>query len=347
MPTAPLVFEARGSVDKAWISPAVPALGLLTETSTGYVQLISVPRQAPALPRSLPVLFVMVQVLFLAGPRLLYRWPKDRRLHLRSGKRVLVVGAGRAGEMLTRDILRDPQRAYVPVAFVDDKLRRQGGNVHGIPIRGRVEDIPRLADDLSIELIIMAVPSASGRDMQHMVDLCEASQKPFRTVPQLGNLMEGQVTVDQLRPVSIEDLLGREPVAPDWANIRASLAKRSILVTGAGGSIGSELCLQLLGCGPEKLILVDNSEYNLYRMDTQLLDQVAPPRFSRYLVDITNATDFEEFFNGNDRTSSFMPQHTNMYPCSKISCASRSATTSWERRRSPSQQVTGAASALC
>jgi FlaA1/EpsC-like NDP-sugar epimerase len=248
-------------------------------------------------PRSLPILFVMFQFLLLAGPRLLYRWSKDRHLQLREGQRVLVVGAGRAGEMLTRDMLRDPERAYLPVAFVDDKLRRQGGDVHGIAIRGRVEDIPALARELDIELIMLAVPSATAGQMQRMVSLCEASGKPFRTVPQLNSLMAGQVTVKQLRDVSIEDLLGRDPVTLDWAGIRSGLAGQVILVSGAGGSIGSELCRQLCRCAPGRLVLVDNSEYNLYRMETELVDSGATAPFSRYLADVTNAADMDRVFS--------------------------------------------------
>jgi len=248
------------------------------------------------MPRSVPVLFVMFQLMLLAGPRLLYRWLKDHHLHLGTGERVLVVGAGRAGEMLTRDMLRDPHRAYIPVAFVDDKLRRLGGDVHGIPIRGTVDDVPRLVEDLAIDLIMLAMPSASTKEMQRLVGLCEACDRPFRTVPQLRNLMSGQVTVNQVRPVSIEDLLGRDPVTLDWEGIRAGLANRVILVTGAGGSIGSELCRQLKGCGPARLILVDNSEYNLYRMEMELLDSDAPPVFSRHLIDVTDPTDIENLF---------------------------------------------------
>ncbi|MGD8206913.1 MAG: nucleoside-diphosphate sugar epimerase/dehydratase [Thiohalocapsa sp.] len=248
------------------------------------------------IPRSVPVLFATFQLLLLAGPRLIYRWLKDRHLDLRSGQRVLIVGAGRAGEMLTRDMLRDPLHAYVPVAFVDDKLRRQGGDVHGIPIRGRLDHLPALAHELDVDLVMIAVPSASAREMQRVVRLCEESGKPFRTVPQLSNLMSGQVTISQLRPVSIEDLLGRDPVTLEWPSIRDGLAGRVILVSGAGGSIGSELCRQLRACDPQRLILVDNCEHSLYRMEMELLDAGVGPAFERYLVDVTDAVHVEKVF---------------------------------------------------
>jgi FlaA1/EpsC-like NDP-sugar epimerase len=228
-------------------------------------------------PRSLPLLFVIFQVLLLAGPRLFYRWLKDRRLDFGQGQRVLIVGAGRAGEMLVRDLLRDRQAGYVPVAFADDKPHRQGGVVHGVPIRGTCADIPQLADVFGIDLILLAVPSASAREMQRLVGLCEAAGKPFRTVPQVRELMAGQVAVNQLRPVSLEDLLGRDPVTLDWEAIRRGLVDKVVLVSGAGGSIGAELCRQIWRCRPRQLILVDQGEFNLYQIETELAESPAPP----------------------------------------------------------------------
>ncbi len=239
-------------------------------------------------PRSVPALFFGLELLLLAGPRLLYRWLKDHRLNLRGGERVLIVGTEREGEMLVRDMLRDPRRAYLPVAFVDDRLRRQGGEVHGVPVRGSLEQIPELTDSLAIDLILLAMPSVSAHQMQRLVALCEASGRPFRTVPQLQNLMDGQVSINELRQVSIADLLGRNPVTLDWPGIRAGLAGRDILVTGAGGSIGSELCRQLAATGPSRLILVDNGEFNLYRIEMELAERYPGLSFVRRLLDVAD-----------------------------------------------------------
>ncbi|SDY29629.1 NDP-sugar epimerase, includes UDP-GlcNAc-inverting 4,6-dehydratase FlaA1 and capsular polysaccharide biosynthesis protein EpsC [Allochromatium warmingii] len=247
-------------------------------------------------PRSLPILFIIFQLILLAGPRLLYRWLKDRRLDFSSGQRVLIVGAGRAGEMLVRDLLRDRQCGYVPVAFVDDTPRRQGGVVHGVPIRGTTADIPHIVERFGIDMVLLAAPSASAVQMQRLVERCERAGRPFRTVPQTKELMAGRVAVNQLRAVSIEDLLGRDPVTLDWAGIQQGLAGRVVLISGAGGSIGSELCRQLAQCGPRQLILVDHSEYNLYRIETELLDQPIPPSLSRYLLDVTQAAALERLF---------------------------------------------------
>ncbi|NJN46988.1 MAG: polysaccharide biosynthesis protein [Candidatus Competibacteraceae bacterium] len=248
------------------------------------------------IPRSLPVLFVIFQFILLAGSRLLYRWIKDQRLDWRPGKRVLIVGAGRAGEMLVRDMLRNRQHGYVAVAFVDDKPHRQGGDLHGIPIRGASDQIPALVKTLGIDLILLATPSASAHEMQRLVGWCEQAGCSFHTVPQLSNLMSGQVTVNQLRPVSIEDLLGRNPITLDWEGIRQGLANRVVLITGAGGSIGSELCRQFRHCDTSRLVLVDNCEYNLYQIEMELLDSGASPEFTRYLVDITDPIAVDALF---------------------------------------------------
>ncbi len=291
------VYWAFGLYRGVWRFASLPDLVRITKAAfTGAVLVLVamfIVNRSMLLPRSVPVLFFGLQLLLLAGPRLLYRWLKDHRLSLRSGKRVLIVGADRAGEMLARDMLRDPHHAYSPAGFVDDKPRRQGGLVHGIPVLGATAALPELVAEHAIELVLLAVPSASAREMQRLVELCERAGRPFRTVPQLQNLMSGQVSINQLRPVSIEDLLGREPVNLNWAEIRAGIAGQVVLVTGAGGSIGSELVRQIAATGPARLILVDNGEFNLYRIEMDLAELHPGLCFSRHLVDVTDAPSVE------------------------------------------------------
>ena len=286
------VYWFFGLYRGVWRFASLPDLVRITSAALAGTALLVlalfIVNRSLLIPRSVPVLFFGLQVILLAGPRLLYRWHKDHRLNLRAGQRVLIVGAGRAGEMLARDMLRDPQRAYYPAGFVDDKARRQGSEVHGVPIWGSTEELPKLVEDQGIDLVLLAVPSAGAREMQRLVGLCERAGRPFRTVPELGSLMTGQVTVSQLRPVSIEDLLGRDPITLDWDGIRAGLAGREVLVTGAGGSIGSELVRQIAGAGPRRLILADNSEFNLYQIELDLMERHPDLRFSRHLLDITD-----------------------------------------------------------
>ncbi len=303
----PILLVAQGTLNwllglyrGVWRFASLPDLiriskAVLTGTGLTFF-LLFVFNRLDAVPRSVPPLYLLLQLVLLAGPRLIYRWLKDHRLNLGDGQRVLIVGAERPGEMLARDMLRDPQRAYIPVAFVDDRPRRHGAEVHGIPVRGGTEDIPALALDLDIDLILLATPDASASEMQRLVDLCERAGPPFRTVPHLSNLMNGQVSINQVRPVSIEDLLGRDPVALDSEALRQGLTGRRILVTGGGGSIGSELCRQIARARPAGLIVADHSEYNLYQIDRELRQAQPDMEMRCRLVDVTDAEAVTELF---------------------------------------------------
>ncbi|MEI6412951.1 MAG: nucleoside-diphosphate sugar epimerase/dehydratase [Pseudomonadota bacterium] len=291
MPVQSLLFWRLGLYRGVWRFASLTDLERILKAVVTGALVISAGlfalNRLEGVPRSVPVLFAFNLVLLLAGPRLLYRWQRDRRIDLRRGTRVLIVGAGRAGEMLARDLLRDPQGTYAPVGFVDDKPHRRGSDVHGLPVLGPCDDLPRLAREQLVELLMLAIPSASSREMQRLVGLCEASGLPFRTVPPLKQLMSGgPVGLHQLRPVAIEDLLGREPVTLDWPGIRQGLAGRRILVSGAGGSIGSELCRQLAGIGPASLTLVEQGEFNLYRIDLELRETFPDLILNSRLLDV-------------------------------------------------------------
>jgi FlaA1/EpsC-like NDP-sugar epimerase len=294
------VFWLFGLYRGVWRFASLPDLVRIVKAAVAGTVLVVVAlfivNRTELIPRSVPVLFLGLQVILLAGPRLLYRWMKDHRLNLSSGQRVLIVGAGRAGEMLVRDMLRDASRSYFPAGFVDDKPRRQGGEVHGVPVLGQTEAIPDIVLREDIDVLMLAVPSATAKEMRRLVELCEGTGRPFRTVPELRNLMTGQVSISQLRPVSIEDLLGRDPVSLDWEGIRAGLSGRAVLVTGAGGSIGSELVRQIAAAVPSRLILIDNGEYNLYRIEMELLERHPTLRFARYLVDVADAAGLDTVF---------------------------------------------------
>ncbi|MEW8252900.1 MAG: nucleoside-diphosphate sugar epimerase/dehydratase [Candidatus Thiodiazotropha taylori] len=261
------------------------------------VALLFVFTRAGGVPRSVPVIHAILLVMLLSGPRLIYRLLKDRHLDLAPGKRVLIVGSGKAGEMLARDILRNRRGDFRPVAFVDDKQRRQGREIHGLPVAGTSEDIPALCDELSIDIIMLAIPSASSSQMRRVVEFCESAGVPFRSVPQLNDLMSGNVQINHLRQVSIEDLLGRNPVSLDWQAIDATLAGKVILVTGAGGSIGSELCRQLAKLKPAKLVLLENSEFNLYSIEMELLNSYPEMNLECHLGDVTDQPYVESLFN--------------------------------------------------
>jgi FlaA1/EpsC-like NDP-sugar epimerase len=175
--------------------------------------------------------------------------------------RVLILGAGQAGEALVRDLRR--AGAYQPVGFLDDAAKLRGSHLQGVPILGKIEDLDRIAPETAAQLLVIAMPSLDAPAMRRVVAACERTKLPFRTVPRLDDLLEGRSLPGELKEVAIEDLLGRQPVTPDWKSIRGWLGGRSVLVTGAGGSIGSELCRQCARHGARQIALVEIDELAL------------------------------------------------------------------------------------
>ena len=158
--------------------------------------------------------------------------------------------------MMVREMLHTPEKGYLPVAFVDDDRTKQGKEIQGIRVVGPYAAMPRVVKELAIDIIMLAVPAANAAQMRYLVSLAEQCGVPFRTVPHLEELMSGQIRVQELRKVRIEDLLGREPINLDWPRIREGLTGRVIMVTGAGGSIGSELCRQIARVEPRAEVVV-------------------------------------------------------------------------------------------
>ncbi len=226
-------------------------------------------------PRSVLLLYPVILIIGLAGPRLLYRWLKDRKLDFSAEERTraLIIGAGRAGELLVRDLLKGGP--YHPVAFLDDALAKQGQEIHGIPVAGRLEDLERVLERFDVGVVLLAMPSAPRKLIRSTVEACQAAGIPCRTLPSVADLADGKVEVSSLRQVEIEDLLGRDVVMIHNSAAEQLVAGRTVLVTGAGGSIGSELCRQIAANGPTRLILLDHGEYNLYRIDRELGDAEA------------------------------------------------------------------------
>ncbi len=177
-------------------------------------------------PRSVFPLYMLLLTFLVGGPRLLYRWYKDHRLLMGSGERLLVVGAGSGGEMLVRDLLRTQSGQYTPVGFVDDDRRKQGTEIHGFRVFGDTRSIPKIVSEHAIDLIVIAIPSATSKAMRRIVHACEKAGVPFRTLPGTQDIASGRASVQTLREVLIDDLLGREPVSLDWRAIRAGLEGR-------------------------------------------------------------------------------------------------------------------------
>ncbi len=222
------------------------------------------------MPRSVLVLYPAILIAGLSIPRLIYRRIKDHHFDIRAWdrKRALVVGAGVAGEALIRDLLKPGP--YQPVVLLDDSERRAGQEIHGVRVVGALSDLEKVVESHDIEIVLLAIPSASHQLIQQVVQQCQAHEVPCRTLPSVADIAGGKVEVSQLRQVEIEDLLGRDTVELDQSGIHHLLTGRTVLITGAGGSIGSELCRQVVREQPSQLILLDHAEFNLYSIEQEI-----------------------------------------------------------------------------
>ena len=224
-----------------------------------------------SVPRSVLAIYPAALAVLLGAPRLAYRYWKDSRFELLArvpARRVLVIGAGRTGEALLRELAHDAR--YRPVGLLDDNAALRGARVHGVPVLGTLQRLPELARESAAEMLLIAIPSATTTQMRRIVELCEETGVPFRTVPRLQDVVAGRMGFSQLKEVAIEDLLGRDPVQLDWAAMRAGFSGQRVLITGGGGSIGAELCRQVARLGVESLAILELSEFNLYRIEQEL-----------------------------------------------------------------------------
>ena len=219
-------------------------------------------------PRSLLVLYPMLLLLYMGGGRAAYRMWKEHRLYgglIAQGKPVVIVGAGRGGAMLDRELERSAD--WRVVGLVDDDRSKWGRELSGNPILGGIEDLPEVLALEKASHVILAMPSAAAEACRRATDLAVEAGAHVFTVPGLEDVMAGRVAISSIRPVEIEDLLGREPVWIDTPHVAAMVAGKAILVTGAGGSIGSELCRQLARFAPARLVLFEQSEFALYTLE--------------------------------------------------------------------------------
>jgi FlaA1/EpsC-like NDP-sugar epimerase len=296
-----LVLWATGLYKGLWRFASFPDLWNIARAALFGTILISVMLAVffPSdLRQELGVMLAYPGVLFLAlgVPRMCYRFWKDSRVpgHQQTSglTRVLVLGAGRSGALLERELRH--RGGFDVVGFLDDDRRLRGAQVHGVPVLGTIDKLGRVAREVRAELAIIAMPSATNQQMQHVVEICENSGVEFRTLPTLNDLGNKATRIDDLKRVVIDDLLGREPVSLEWESIREGLAGKRVMITGGGGSIGSELCRQIARLNPIELIVVDNGEYALYRIDHELHSEFPDLVFYSVLGDICDSATVEK-----------------------------------------------------
>ncbi|MFW2134503.1 polysaccharide biosynthesis protein [Ectothiorhodospira haloalkaliphila] len=248
-------------------------------------------------PRAALVLYPVFLLVGLTAPRLTHRWLRDHHLHPvpRQGRRTLVIGAGRGGEMVVRDLLKDD--TYLPVGLLDDAPDKKGSELHGVRVLGPVTRLEDTIDRLEVDLVLIAMPTAPADLMRRVTQTCTRLKVDCVTLPTLAELAGTPAGVAQLRDIRIEDLLGRQPVGADTGLLDRFIQGRRVLVTGAAGSIGSELCRQVLAHGPERLIALDHSEFGVYSIDEQLRQLAPPERVISRLGDVRDAARMRDLFS--------------------------------------------------
>ena len=248
-------------------------------------------------PRSVIILTGLLAAGFLAGIRLTVRALREwLQIVGPTARRVLVVGAGNAGESLVRDLQTNPSYNYKPVAFVDDDPVKQKAKIHGVPVAGTIEEIKKAVERAEVQEIIVAIPSATPGLIQRILASSEACRVPIKTLPNVKQLLDAPVSMRQVRPVSLEDLLQREPIRTDLQELHPLLEGKRVLVTGAGGSIGSELCRQIARYRPARLVLFERHENSLYELDLELRETFPQVATQAVVGDVTNASQVEAVF---------------------------------------------------
>ncbi len=272
-------------------------LKAITLSSFLFVTYITLRYRLVDFPRSVFVIDWFILVTFVGGSRFLYRLSREFCTVKGEGKRrVLIIGAGDAGEMLLREMKQNPTMTFDPVGFLDDDPEKRGRRIHNVPVMGRIDELEGVVSRNNIQEIVIAIPSLTGKEMRRIVDECKKTGVLCKTVPAVSDILNGKVHVSQIREIRIEDLLGRDHIELNKKQIMEYLCNKKVLVTGAGGSIGSELCRQILKINPKQLILFERVENELYHLEMELSESFTKGPYVSILGDILDLKRLEEVF---------------------------------------------------
>jgi len=265
------------------------AINVFKSVTIGSLVLVAIAffTQRTEIGRSVLLIDYLACLFFIGSSRFLPRvLIKFRQLKSSNLKRALIVGAGAAGEMVAREMINAKKRIYQPVGFIDDNPNKLNSRIHGVRVLGRIEDIKKVINYFNIEEVVIAVPSATGKTIRDIVSKCEKTDVKIKTVPELHKILTGEVTIKHIRDVKPEDLLGREAVNINTQDISLFLKDKVILITGAAGTIGSELLRQIAKFNPGQLILYDLNENGLYFLEMELKANYPQLKYKTIIGDI-------------------------------------------------------------
>lgn len=304
----PIVFAAFGTYRTMWryasLQDALEIAKIIIISSALSTFTILYLWRFASYHRSVFILDGVLLFLFVSASRLVWRVVRERCLIAsnRTGRRTLIVGAGDAGNLLLKEISKQPDSEFLVVGFVDDDIAKHGLKLAGVRVLGHTGQLPALIKKYTVEEVIIAVPSAPKRFIRQMIACCKESGVHFKTLPGISDIIDGSVSISQIKDVEIDDLLGRDPVRLDQEGIRSYLTDKRVLVTGAAGSIGSEICRQVCRYAPAKLVLLDSAETPLYHIEKELTAQYPELRIIPIIADIRHRERVTALFD------SFLPQ---------------------------------------
>ena len=288
------VFWRFGLYRGIWRYASLPDLRRIVIAALVAAALIPVAlwmlRSQLVVPRAVLILNPLLLILFMGGSRLMYRMWKETHWHAHlklSSEPVLVLGAGDAAVSLSKELAKNP--AWQLVGFLDDDANKQNCILNDVKVLGDLASLDHWVDHFSIEQVIIAMPSSSHQQRQRAIKLCQAARVKVLTVPSFDDLMSGKVGVSELRAIELDDLLGRDPVCLDKAGLQELLTDKTVMVTGAGGSIGSELCRQIAQIAPARLVLFEQSEFALYTLEQEFKQTFPELKFVCIVGDVRDA----------------------------------------------------------
>ncbi|WP_298787511.1 nucleoside-diphosphate sugar epimerase/dehydratase [uncultured Marinococcus sp.] len=239
----------------------------------------------------------MAHVILIGGSRMVWRLYRDTYItNNKDGKKTLIVGAGSAGTMVARQLNQETNSGLLPVAFLDDNPSKHGLEIMGMPVFGSIKDVEQAVEKYFIEHIIIAVPSLESEELNQIVNVCAETKVKTQTLPRMEDIMLGKVEVTQFKDVDVEDLLGREPVELDVEGIADSVTNKRVLVTGAGGSIGSEICRQIARFSPKEIIVLGHGENSIYSIEMELKNSLPELNVSTEIADIQDKDKMFQIF---------------------------------------------------
>ncbi len=306
----PLMYYAFGLYRRMWIYASMQEMRqIITAVTTASVLVSTVMISSFTLgafygfPRSVLVIDWLLSILFAGGIRFAFRLLAENRNYSQvqplasKAKKALIIGAGDAGALVVRELQKNPQLNVIPIGFLDDNPAKQKQQIYGVPVVGTLTDLAQMLDKYQVGEVVIAIPTAPGRVVRLVADVCRLKSVPFRTMPGIYELLGGKVSVSRLREVDITDLLRREPARIQEDRIGKELSGRSILVTGAGGSIGRELCRQIARWGPSELILLGHGENSIFEALIELQESFPSLPFRPVIADVRDLPRMQAVFS--------------------------------------------------